>query len=48
MNDAAVLKLTSQVPESNPSGLNGWMPWVRRIAYRKTKKSPLKTSVVRA
>ena len=30
-NDDVVLKVTSQGAELNPSGLNGWMLWVRRI-----------------
>jgi hypothetical protein len=48
MNDETVLKLTSQVPESKPSGLKGWIPWVRKITYSTTKKRRLNTSVVRA
>ena len=47
-NEEAVLKDTSQGPESKPSGLNGWMPWVRRITNSTTKKRALNTSVVRA
>ena len=47
MNEDAVLKVTSHVPESNPLGLNGWMPWVRKIAYSATQNRTLKTSTVR-
>ena len=47
-NDEAVLKETSQVPESKPSGLKGWIPWVRRITYSATQNSTLNTTVVRA
>jgi hypothetical protein len=47
-NDAALLKDTSHGGERKPAGLNGWIPWVRRIAYSATKDSALKTSVVRA
>ena len=47
-NDETVLKLTSAVPESNPAGLNGQMPWVRRITYSTTQNRTLKMITVRA
>ena len=47
-NDEAVLKVTSQGPESKPAGLNGWMPWVRRITYSASQKRAEKTIRLRA
>ena len=47
-NEEAVLKLRSQGPEWKPSGLNGWMPWVRRIRYSASQKNSEKTITLRA
>ena len=47
MNDEVVLKVTSQGAELKPSGLNGWMPCVRRIRYSASQNIRLNTTTVR-